>query len=66
MLVEYQEFKFGLIRKQLELISSKYPHEPKFVYLSAVLNVFRIQDAAGFEADGELVTDGVNVDYMRD
>ncbi|KAG0021434.1 hypothetical protein BGZ80_002402, partial [Entomortierella chlamydospora] len=65
MPVEYQEFKFGPKKKKLNVIS-KSRRGQKFVYLPAVLKVFTIQDTAGFEAVGELVADGVNIDYILD
>lgn len=66
MLASSQEFKFGPIKKRLNLISSKSPHEPQFVYVLDVLKAFKIQDAVSFEADGEFEADGVILDYMRD
>ncbi|KAI8603125.1 hypothetical protein EDD21DRAFT_403109 [Dissophora ornata] len=66
MPVSYQEFKFGAVEKKLNLVSSKVPQEPQFIYLPAALKAFKIHDVVGFEDDGELEADGVTIDYMRD
>ncbi|KAF9344060.1 hypothetical protein BGX26_004863 [Mortierella sp. AD094] len=66
MLATWQEFKFGLIKRRLNLISSKSAHETQFIYVDDVLKAFKIHDAEGFEAEGEFETDGVTVAYMRD
>ncbi|KAF9164868.1 hypothetical protein BGX20_000803 [Mortierella sp. AD010] len=66
MPVTFQEFKFGENKERLNLISSKSPQEPHFIYFPSVLKAFRIQDAVGFETNGEFKVDGAIVDYMRD
>ncbi|KAF9100733.1 hypothetical protein BGX27_000265 [Mortierella sp. AM989] len=66
MLSTWQDFKFGPIKKRLNLISSKSPDEPQFVFVPAVLKAFKIQDVAEFEANGEFEADGMIIDYMRD
>ena len=66
MLATFQEFKFRSSEKKLNLVPSKASHEPMFIYVPAVLKAFKIQDAEGFEADGEFEADGVTIDYMRD
>ncbi|KAF9202921.1 hypothetical protein BGZ59_001909 [Podila verticillata] len=55
-----QKFKFGSTERELDLVSSKVPHEPPFIYLDDVLEAFKILDADRFEADGRTIA------YVRD
>ncbi|KAF9294783.1 hypothetical protein BGZ74_011099, partial [Mortierella antarctica] len=55
-----QKFQFGSAERELDLVSSKVPHEPLFIYVDDVLEAFKIPGADRFEVDGRTIA------YVRD
>ncbi|KAG0247663.1 hypothetical protein BG011_001114 [Mortierella polycephala] len=51
----WQKFKCGSIEGELDLVSSRVPHEPQFIYVDDVLDAFKIHDVDRFEADGRTI-----------
>ncbi|KAF9335399.1 hypothetical protein BG006_000186 [Podila minutissima] len=50
-----QKFQFGSAKRELDLVSSKVPHEPPFIYVDDVLEAFKISGADRFEVDGRTI-----------
>ncbi|KAF9348526.1 hypothetical protein BGX26_000087, partial [Mortierella sp. AD094] len=60
MSATWQKFKCGSMERELDLVSSRVPHEPQFNYVDDVLDAFKIHYADRFEADRRTIA------YMRD
>ncbi|KAF9176809.1 hypothetical protein BGZ51_009621 [Haplosporangium sp. Z 767] len=60
MYATWQKFKCGSTERELDLVSSRVPHEPQFIYVDDVLDAFKIHDVDRFEADGRTIA------YVRD